>query len=126
MGDLTHYVNTDILFHVLAEDSYTRDKIVDMVSLQDEKTIYMFDSDRIGRNNAFPLDYRGSVKPSGLRYPDLVKPSGHETGSIEKKGYRWSVADGRLTFKNARIQEGGAISTNLYHGIVRLNAEVIT
>ena len=126
LGALTHFVNTDVVFHVLAEDSYTRDKLLDMVSFQDEKTIYMFDSDRIGRNNAFPLDYRGSVKPSGLRYPDLVKASGHETGSIEKKGYRWNVADGKLTFQNARIQEGNAISPNLHHGVVRLSAEVIT
>jgi len=125
LGALTHFIDTDIVFHVLAEDSYTRDKLVDMVSLQDEKTIYMFDSDRIGRKDAFPLDHRGQVRPSGIRYPDMVKPSGHSGESLEKKGYRWEYSGGTMTFKNARIQEGSEISPNLYHGIVRLTAEII-
>tara|TARA_A100001201_G_C4071541_1_gene195974 strand:- start:316 stop:1329 length:1014 start_codon:yes stop_codon:yes gene_type:complete len=125
LGALTHYINTDVVFHVLAEDSYTRDKLVDMVSLQEEKVVYMFDSDRIGRNDAFPLDYRGQVRPSGLSYPDLIKPSGHSGESLEKKGYRWEYSDGKMTFRDARIQEGSEINPNLYHGVVRLNAEVI-
>tara|TARA_B100000519_G_C14248266_1_gene441011 strand:+ start:1512 stop:2540 length:1029 start_codon:yes stop_codon:yes gene_type:complete len=120
LGTMTHYVNTDVLFHVMAEEDYTRDKLLDIVSLQEEKTILMFDSDRIGRNDAFPLDYRGMVKNDALRYPELVKPSG-------ESGYRYGGVSGSvMTFKEATVQVSDAFNENLYHGVVRMNTEVIT
>ena len=41
------FVNTDVLFHIVADDEYTRDKLVDVVSLQNEKTIWMYDIDKV-------------------------------------------------------------------------------
>ena len=119
LGGLNHWVNTDVLFHVLAEEDYTRDKLLDIVSLQQDKTIFMFDSDMIGRNDAFPLDYRGMVKKDDLRYPELVEPSGNG-------GFRYMGAgNGSLTFTNSRIQLSDTINENLYHGVVRMKTEVI-
>jgi hypothetical protein len=119
MGSLSHWVNTDVLFHVLAEEDYTRDKLLDIVSLQQDKTIFLFDSDMIGRNDAFPLDYRGMVKTDAKRYPELVAPSG-------SGGFRYmGIGNGSLTFKDARIQISDTINENLYHGVVRINTEVI-
>ena len=117
------YATTDILFHVLAETEFTRDKLLDIVSLQKEKTIFLFDPDRIGRNDAYPLDWRGSPKPSGLRYPELVAPSAGDGASFHK-GYR-KVRPGQLTFKDTNITAVTAISPNLYHGAVRTSTEVI-
>lgn len=122
-----HYINTQALFHVLAEDDYTKDKLLDIISFQDEKTLYMFDSDRIGRSGVFPLDYRGSTRNTdkdgnvvnSLRYPELVQPSGDG-------GYRYEgVVGGKMVLKDAIVQESGDISPNLYHGVVRTTIEVI-
>ena len=122
----THYINSDLLFHVLAEDDYTRDKILDVISYQDEKLIRMFDSDRIGRSGVFPLDYRGSTTntdkdgniTNSMRYPDLVETSGNG-------GYRHNYYGGSILLKDAKVQHHEAISPNLYHGTVRLTAEVV-
>ena len=52
-------------------------------------------------------------------YPELIKASGDG-------GYRYSeVAGGSMTFKESRVQVSEAISPNLYHGVVRVNTEVI-
>tara|TARA_Y100000361_G_scaffold47990_1_gene41522 strand:- start:776 stop:1801 length:1026 start_codon:yes stop_codon:yes gene_type:complete len=119
LGSVTHYVNTDVLFHVLAEDAHTRDKLVDVVSLQDENNIELFDSDRIGRNDAFPLDYRGMVKKGAKDYPKLIEASGDG-------GFRSTVfASSSLTMNNPRVSISEAISPNLHHGVVRINTEVI-
>ena len=127
LGSLTHYVNTDDLFHVLTEDDYERDKLLDVISFQEEKVQPMFDSDRIARSGVLPLDYRGMVDPydrSGnfyhsKMYPELIKASGDG-------GYRYGdVAGGSMTFKESRVQVSEAISPNLYHGVVRVNTEVI-
>ena len=108
------YVHTDVIFHVLAEEDYVRDKLIDIVSLQNEKSIYMIDTNRMATNDAFPLDWKGSVKPSGFRYPDLVKPSGIG-------GYRWKG----LRFENVRSQRTAPINESLHTGVVRMTTQVI-
>jgi hypothetical protein len=104
-----HFVNTDILFHCLAEDEFTRNKLVDIISLQEEKSIWMFNSNAIANSGEFPLDYRGVPVSGALRYPDLVE-----------KYFR-----GRLRFKNSTVQGMELINSNFYTGIVRLTAETI-
>jgi hypothetical protein len=103
------YVETDILFHCLAEDEFTRNKLVDIVSLQNEKTIKMFNSNMIGNSGAFPLDHMGFPVSGALRYPDLIE-----------NYYRGSV---RL--KNSVVQGMDLINSNFYAGIVRMTAETI-
>lgn len=103
------YVSTDVLFHCLAEDEYTRNKLVDIISLQNDKTIHMFNSNQIAKSGAFPLDYHGFPVSGALRYPDLVN-----------NYYR-----GSLRFKNSSLQSMKIINSNFYAGIVRMTLETI-
>ena len=101
-------VETDVLFHCLAEDEFTRNKLVDIISFQNDKTIFMFDSNKIAQSGAFPLNYQGIPTSGALRYPDLVS----------------NFCRGRLRLKNASVQKMQLIS-NFYIGIVRLTLETI-
>ena len=110
------YVNTEVLFHILAEEEYDRDKLLDIVSLQNEKTINAFDSDRVEdyQIKAFPLDWRGMTRPSGLRYPELVD----DFRSVK-------ILHGSIRLKDSAITASTSINPNLYHGVVRTSTEVI-
>ena len=99
LGGLKHYVNTDVLFHVLAEDDYERDKLLDVISFQEEKVLPLFDSDKIARSGVLPLDYRGMVDlydrngdfHNPKMYPELIKASGDG-------GYKYDgVSNGSIT-----------------------------
>jgi hypothetical protein len=103
------YVETDVLFHCLAEDEFTRNKLIDIVSLQNEKTIWMFDSNKIANSGDFPLDYMGVPVSGALRYPDLVS----------------KYPRGTMFLKNSAVQAMDLINTNFYAGIVRLTVETI-
>lgn len=103
------FVETDVLFHCLAEDEYTRNKLVDIISLQNDKTIYMFDSNLLANSGAFPLDYRGFPVSGAMRYPDLIY-----------NYYRNSIR-----IKNSNVQSMRLINSNFYAGIVRLTLETI-
>jgi len=103
------YVDTDVLFHCLAEDENTRNKLVDIISLQNEKYVYMFNSNLIASGNKFPLDYAGSPVSGALRYPELV--------NLYSNGVIW--------LKNSIIQGMQLINSNFYAGIVRITAEVV-
>jgi len=116
LGGLSQWAYTDVLFHILTEDEFTRNKLVDIVSFQQEKTIYMFDVDKIAQSGRFPLDYRGmlsekSVASGALTYPNLVTVS----------GYR----DRELRFSSMSVQQMDAINPSLHLGTVRGQTEVI-
>ena len=113
------FVNTDVLFHIVSDDEYKRDKLVDVVSLQNEKTIWMYDIDKVATSGRFPLDHRGmltdkSVASGALTYPDMVKTNADG-------GYR----DIRLYLDNMSVQDLNMIHSSLYTGIVRARTEVI-
>lgn len=103
------YIDTDVLFHCLAEDEFTRNKLVDIVSLQNDKTIYMFNSNAIASSGAFPLDYRGIPVSGALRYPDLIN----------------RYFGGAMRFKNSTVQGMELINSNFCAGIVRFTIETI-
>ena len=103
------WVYTDVLFHCIAEDEVTRNQLVDIVSLQNDKRIDLFNSNEIDASGDFPLDYRGSPVPSALSYPDLMEK--HEGGS--------------MILSNSTVQEMVMVNTNIFGGIVRMTTEVI-
>lgn len=103
------WVDTDVLFHCLAEDEFTRNKLVDIISFQNEKTIWMFDSNKIANSGDFPLDYMGIPVSGALRYPDLLQ----------------KYFKGKMRFKNSTVQNMDAINSNFYAGVVRITIETI-
>ena len=103
------YVYTDVLFHCLAEDEVTRNKLVDIISLQNRKTINVFHSNAMNTSGNYPLDYRGVPVPSALRYPELIDLHN----------------GGRLRLTNMTVQEMVMFDTNIFGGIVRSTTEGI-
>lgn len=103
------WVDTDVLFHCLAEDEFTRNKLIDIVSLQNDKSIGMFDSNIIAQSGKFPLNYMGVPVSGALRYPDLVH----------------RFFKGKIRLKNSVVQGMDLINSNFYAGIVRVTVESI-
>ena len=83
--------------------------MVDIVSLQNDKTINLFNSNVINSSGDFPLDYNGSPVPSALRYPDLLE----------------KYPGGKLRLTNARIEQMIMAKSDVFGGIVRMTTEGI-
>ncbi len=105
------YVYTDVIFHCLAEDAYTRNQLLDMVSLQNEKTFFLFDSNMIAKSGDFPIDYRGVPVSGALRYPDLIQ--------------KYSGTKRQVRIKDVTVQNMDVINSNFYGGLVRATTEFI-
>lgn len=103
------WVYTDVLFHCIAEDEITRNKLVDIVSLQNNKTIILHDSNKINTDQKYPIDYKGEVNSGALRYPDLVE----------------QYPLGKLRLTNGNVQGITTIGQDLYGGIVRFRTEYV-
>ena len=103
------WVYTDVLFHCIAEDEYTRNQLIDIISLQNDKGVYLFDSNKLNDAGKFPLDRNGTPVPSALRFPELVD----------------QYNGGLLTLRNANIQQMTMVKSDVFGGIVRFTTEGI-
>lgn len=104
-------VSNDILFYVVAENHWECANIMDQVSFQNDRTLWLFDTNEIGASGVYPLNYRGEINenalPSGL-YPQL----------IDNHFYR------RCWVTDTQAQGITQLSPDLYIGTVRSTTEV--
>lgn len=105
------WIYTDVIFHCIAEDEITRNKLVDIVSLQNDKTINLFNTNKIHEDGAYFMDYRGTPVLNAMEYPQIVLSEDYNGGSL------------RLT--NTSVQDMISINSNIYGGIVRMTTEGI-
>ncbi len=110
LGNGALIVEQDVLFHIITEDRYTRNNLVDICRLENDRSIWLYDSDAVAEVTGFPLDHRGMRTGSNM-YPDLVAPD----------GFRWKTC----RFTNARVSEVETQHPQLYAGVVRITMEVI-
>jgi hypothetical protein len=103
------WVYTDVIFHCLAEDEITRNKLIDIISMQSDKNVPLFDSNSINTSGDYPLDYQGVPVSGALRYPELVEK--HNGGTL------------RLT--NAIVQDMISVDSDIFGGVVRFTTEGI-
>tara|TARA_B100002019_G_scaffold261049_1_gene247542 strand:+ start:781 stop:1755 length:975 start_codon:yes stop_codon:yes gene_type:complete len=103
------WVYTDVIFHCLAEDEITRNKLVDIVSMQSDKNIPLFNSNKINASGDYPLDYQGVPVSGALRYPELVEKH----------------PEGRIRLTNAIVQDMVSVDSDIFGGIVRFTTEGI-
>ncbi len=112
----TRRAYTDVLLHVLAEEEYIASQLVDAVTLQEEKTLWMFDTNLLATQNKYPLNYRGELTTHALasgRYPDLVSDTA-------EGGLRW-----KKMFIPTCVSQGlSMLNPDLYVGTVRMTTEV--
>lgn len=107
------WVKNKVLCHIITEDDYSNRKIADILSQQEEKTVFMFDMDRLGQENRFPLDIYGSIASGALTYPDLVKLE-------EDGGFRYN----HMTFDSTEGQSINSLA-GVFHSVVRINTSVL-
>lgn len=103
------WVYTDVLFHCVAEDDTTRNMLVDVVSLQNEKSVYSIDGDRLNSDGKFPLDQGGTPVPSALLYPELIE----------------NYNAGRFRLLDAKVEAMEMVTPDLFAGVVRFTTEGI-
>jgi hypothetical protein len=114
LGNGSLAIRQDVLFHVIAENRALRNNLVDMLRYQSDKSIWLFDTNRVVAGDDYPLDYRGELVGTKM-YPDLVD-------TIANGGYRWNRCD----FISATVSEIEALHPTLYEGMVRTTMEIVS
>lgn len=101
------FVDTNVYFHIVTENERDLGHLIDIISCQYEKTIWLYD-----KNQApFALDEFGFVSSGYLSYTHLVSES----------GYRWR----ECTFTDSYVEDIGLNTLPYYNGSVKLTSQVI-
>tara|TARA_Y100000296_G_C5178980_1_gene262094 strand:+ start:1196 stop:2158 length:963 start_codon:yes stop_codon:yes gene_type:complete len=111
LGDMSQFVQQDVLFHVVGENRWWRNQLVDILSYQIDSQLWLFKTDNLILSGAYPLDYRGMKVNSPLNYDDVVNTS----------QYRYLLA--KITDMN--ITEMESYDPRLHEGTVRATFEVV-
>ena len=111
MGDTSQFVKQDVLFHIVAESRWWRNQLVDILSLQKDSQLWLFNSNTLISSGVYPLDYRGMRVTDPLNYDDIVNTP----------QYRYVSA--RLI--DMSITEMESHDSRLHEGTVRATLEVV-
>jgi hypothetical protein len=101
-------------FYVVGEDSVVN-RIADVISQQNEKTIYLYDTNEVIENNNMPLTWKGSIAPGALTYPDM----------IDSYTYTNGVLHGKVSLLNAKPQAVQQLTDNIIQKVVTITAESV-
>lgn len=109
LGNKSLIIEQDIVFNIMAETKNERNHLLDIIRLQQDNTIWLYDLNKASNNNKLPLDYNGFKNLTGLSYTQLINQ------------YKW----GKILFKKISLSEVESFNINLHEGLVRVTFEII-
>lgn len=110
IGNTSLWIEQDIAFYVLAENKNDRNKILDIIRLQQDLTIQLYDTNLLTQNEDYPLDYNGDLKNNPLMYPNIIQ------------NYPWK----KCFIKNISLFDMDSTTPNLHQGVARATVEIIS
>lgn len=110
IGNNLLWLEQDIGFYILAENKNDRNKILDILRLQQDVTLQLFDTNALAQNDNYPLDYNGDIKNNPLMYPDIIET------------YPWR----KCFIKNISLFEIDSPLPSLHQGMARATLEIIS
>lgn len=66
------YIYQGVRFNIFAETPFDRNNLMDIISFQYRKRMYLYDRNQIAASSQFPLTLQGSLSNNPLCYPDLL------------------------------------------------------
>lgn len=110
IGNNVLWLEQDIGFYILAENKNDRNKLLDILRLQQDITLQMYNTNTLAQNDDYPLDYNGDIKNSPLMYPDIIS------------AYPWR----KCFIKNISLSEIDSPNPNFHQGMARATVEIIS
>jgi hypothetical protein len=110
IGSNSLLIEQDIAFHILAENKNDRNKLLDILRLQQDSVIWLYNTNSLAQDDNYPLNYMGNLKENALMYPNIIEQ------------YRWR----KCWIKNVNLFDNDSPHPNLYRGMVRATLEIIS
>jgi hypothetical protein len=105
------YVNTDLVFYVMAENHWECANLMDAILYQNDRNIHLFNTTAVAVSGVFPFNYRNELNENAL-------PSGMYESLIDNFFYR------KCWINDSRGSDITQLSSDLYIGTTRCSTQV--
>lgn len=109
IGSAGLILEQDIMFHIISDTKNDRNKLLDILRLQQDLNHWLYNTNDLAQDDNYPLDYNGDLKAGALTYPDILDQ------------YKWR----KCWWKNVTLSEVSSPHHRLHQGSVRVTAEII-
>jgi hypothetical protein len=111
LGSLTYNVKQDILLHVFTENYVDRNNIMDILRLQQEKVLKLYDINKVVSNQVYSLNKDGSLNSNRKNYDQL----------FDDDQYFWRISH----INKIDIIDNQSFNYNLFYSTIRLGMEIV-
>lgn len=111
LGDVSQIIEQDLLFHILSNNPSDKNNIVDILRLQKDRILFLYNTDNVVKSGVYPLNYDGSKNINGQNY-DII---------ANNPSYQWI----KCRIKDINISDINFVNIRLYGAIVRITNEVL-
>jgi hypothetical protein len=111
LGDKSLIIDQDVLLHILADNPKDKNNIIDIVRLQEDRIIWLYNTNQIIKSGLYPLNYNGSKNLTGQNYNIIVN----------NPNLRWRTC----RIKDINISDINFVNIRMYGSVLRLTNEII-
>lgn len=111
LGSFRYWANQDIMLHIYSNNYVEKNNIVDIIKLQQEKLLLLFDLNKVIKNNVGPFNYNKSLNPNRKNYQYLVNDP----------LYFWRPS----YIKNVAVMNQDSLNSDIFYSTARLTIEIV-
>lgn len=112
LGSTKYWANQSVLLHVFAENYIEKNNIVDIIRLQKDKNVRLYDISKVVKNKIYGLNRDGSKNINGQNYHQLVSDTSEY---LWRNGY----------INNISVMDMDSLNLSLYYSTIRLDVEIV-
>jgi hypothetical protein len=111
LGDKSLIIEQDLLLHILSDNPKDKNNIVDIIRLQEDRVMWLYNTNEVIKSGLYPLNYNGSKNLNGQNYYNIVN----------NENLRWL----RCRITDVNISEINFVNIRMYGSVVRVSNEII-
>lgn len=104
LGDKSLVTYQDIILHIVAATDGSRNSIVDIIRLQEDKVIWLYNTSDLITNNIMPFNFNGSLNTNRQNYDQIVNNSLYRWKTCHLQDCIISEVESRYYFSEASIR----------------------
>lgn len=111
LGSRTFLASQDIMLHIFTENAIEKQNIVDIIKLQKDRTLLLYDLKKVVKNKAYELNSNGSINENSINYENLLNNS----------AYFWRYA----SVEDVKSIDNETVQNNLFYNTTRITVKTV-
>jgi hypothetical protein len=104
LGDKSLRTYQDIILHIITSNIGHRNSIIDIIRLQEDKVIWLYNTSTIISANVLPFNFNGSLNSNRLNYGQIINHNDYRWKTCHLQNFIISEVESRYYFHEAKIR----------------------